>query len=171
MPLDNLTEVLEALIFAADEPLSEKRLQAFLSEDEVSVGEIRKGLETLRERCDGRAYELVEVAGGFRFMTRPDFARWVTRYKTKRAENRLSRPALETLAIVAYKQPIVRSEIDSIRGVGTGPALRTLMDRGLIKIVGRSEEIGRPVLYGTTDRFLEFFGIRTLEDLPKQDEM
>jgi segregation and condensation protein B len=171
MAIENLSAVVEALIFAADEPVSTQRLLAVLETPGLTAKDIEGAAQEIRARCGDLAFELVEVAGGYRFMTRPEHVEWIRRYKTRRAESRLSRPALETLSIVAYKQPLVRSEIDAIRGVQTGPTLRTLMDRGLVKIVGRAEEIGRPVQYGTTRRFLEFFGLQSLKDLPKLEEI
>jgi segregation and condensation protein B len=171
MAVENLPAVVEALIFAADEPLSVQRLLAVLEDPQVQAADIADAVEEIRRQSEDRAFELVEVAGGFRFMTRAAHAEWIRKYKTRRAESRLSKAALETLSIVAYKQPLVRSEIDAIRGVQTGPTLRTLMDRGLVKIVGRSEEIGRPVQYGTTRRFLEFFGLNSLKDLPQLEEI
>lgn len=171
MTPDELAAVVEALIFAADEPLSVRRIVAVVDDASVDGAAVTAAVEQVRRSLEGRPYDILEVAGGYRMYTRTPYAEWVRRYKANRAEGRLSRAGLETLAIVAYKQPVVRAEVDSIRGVQSGPALRTLMEKGLVRIVGRSEEIGRPVQYGTTPRFLEMFGLRSIRDLPRAEEI
>jgi segregation and condensation protein B len=118
----------------------------------------------------GRAFAVEEIAGGFQLLTRPEFGLWISRLHSRQQSDSLSKAALETLAIVAYRQPITRAEVDDIRGVQCGPVLRGLVDRRLIKVVGRSEELGRPLLYGTTRRFLEVFGLKSLSELPKRAE-
>jgi segregation and condensation protein B len=117
----------------------------------------------------GCAFRVEEVAGGYRLMTRPMFGPWLRRAFQTPVETRLSAPAMETLAVVAYRQPILRAEIESIRGVQCGDILRQLMDRDLIRIIGRSEDLGRPLVYGTTKRFLEVFGLRHLDELPRAE--
>ena len=117
--------------------------------------------------AEGCAFRLEEVAGGFQLMTRPKFAPWLRRLHSAPVEVRLSAPALETLAVVAYRQPVLRAEIESIRGVQCGEILRQLIERDLVRIVGRSQELGRPLLYGTTKQFLQVFGLRHLDELPK----
>jgi segregation and condensation protein B len=111
------------------------------------------------------------VAGGFRIFTRPEYSPWVARLRKQEKEFRLSPAALETLAIVAYRQPVLRADVEKIRGVDVGGALRTLVDRGLVKVVGRAEEPGHPLLYGTTKRFLETFGLKNLGELPRAKEL
>ncbi len=117
-----------------------------------------------------RAFELVEVAGGYQIMTRPEFEPYLRRFKKERDSTRLSPAGLETLAIVAYRQPILRADIENLRGVGCGPLLRGLMEKRLVKITGRSEQLGRPALYGTSPQFLEHFGLKSLADLPRSLE-
>lgn len=163
--------VLEALLFAADEPLSARRL-ADLVEDATParVDEMVEELNAdyLRE---GRAFRIAPIAGGYQVVTRPEYASWVRRLRAPTAASRLSQAALETLAIVAYKQPVTRAELESIRGVSVEAVLGTLLERDLARIVGRREGIGRPLLYGTTDHFLEYFGLPDLDALPRPDEL
>jgi segregation and condensation protein B len=116
--------------------------------------------------AEGSAFRIEEVAGGLQLMTRPKFAGWLRRLHAVPVEVRLSAPAIETLAIVAYRQPVLRAEIEAIRGVQCGEILRQLMDRDLVRILGRSEDLGRPFLYGTTKLFLQVFGLRQIEELP-----
>jgi segregation and condensation protein B len=125
-------------------------------------------LESLRKRYDERgcAYQVVQVAGGYQLLSRPEFAGWLRAQAGHAEPIRLSPPALETLAVVAYRQPVLRSEVEAIRGVACGEILRQLMDRDLLRIVGRSEDLGRPLWYGTTKRFLQAFGLCNLDQLP-----
>jgi len=122
-----------------------------------------------RYDAEGSAFRVEEVAGGFELLTRPRYAPWLRRLHSTPSEVRLSAPAMETLAVVAYRQPVLRAEIEAIRGVQCGEVLRQLIERGLVRIVGRSEELGRPLLYGTTKQFLQVFGLRHLEDLPRPE--
>jgi segregation and condensation protein B len=166
-----LTQIVEALLFASDAPLSASdiaRIDERLDEDTVEavIQELRAEYEQTE-----RSFQIYEVAGGYQLLTRPDFATFLERYETIPQPTRLSFPGLETLAIVAYRQPIGRVEIEEIRGVGSTGALKTLLERGLIEIAARGEGLGRPLLYGTTSRFLEHFGFRSLEDLPRPDEL
>src|SRR6185437_4188041 len=119
----------------------------------------------------GSAFRVEEVAGGFQLLTRPKFGGWLRRLHPASVETRLSGPALETLAVVAYRQPVVRAEIEAIRGVQCGEMLRQLMERDLVRISGRSEELGRPFYYSTTKRFLQVFGLRHLDELPRADDL
>ena len=121
--------------------------------------------------CEERAFDIYEIAGGYQLLTRPEFAPSLERFDTVPASPRLSAPALETLAIIAYRQPVGRAEIEEIRGVGAGGVLKTLQERSLVEVVGRGEGLGRPLLYGTTRTFLEHFGFRSLEDLPRPDQL
>lgn len=164
-------QIVEALLFASDAPLTAAdiaRVDESLDEDIVD-----QAIQALRVEYDrtGRAVQIYEIAGGYQLLTRPEYAPYLERFGTVPQSSRLSAAALEVLAIIAYRQPIGRAEIEEIRGVGSSGVLRTLQDRGLIDAVGRSEGLGRPLLYGTTDRFLEHFGFRSLEDLPRPDEL
>jgi len=160
---------LEAILFLAREPLGSRKL-ALLS-GLADGTEARTLVRTLNRLYDeeGCAFRVVEVAGGFQLMTRAKFAPWVRRLQAASNVVRLSVPALETLAVVAYRQPVLRADVEAIRGVQCGEILRQLMERGLIRIVGRSEELGRPLLYGTTRQFLQVFGLRDLDQLPRLD--
>lgn len=167
----NDASIVEAILFASDAPLSPgeiARADEVLDEDRVEAA-----LATLRAEYDnsGRAFELREVADGVQMMTRPEFAPYLERFDTVPKPSRLSGPALEALAIVAYRQPISRLEVEYVRGVNSTGVLRTLLDRELIEAVGRGEGVGRPVLYGTTTRFLEHFGFPSIEHLPRPEEL
>jgi segregation and condensation protein B len=156
---------LEALLFASDVPLPLERIAEVL---EVSPPEARAAVDALRAACDepGRGLAVVEVGGGVRLVTRPEHAAVLVSLQRLRLKSRLSRAAVETLAIVAYRQPISRPEIEQLRGVGSESVLTHLLERRLLRVVGRKAAPGRPVLYGTTREFLEHFGLRDLEDLP-----
>jgi segregation and condensation protein B len=160
-------DVLEALLFASDAPVEAERIQEIL--DLPSAGAARQMVGRLRERLDGegRALQVMEVGGGFRLVTRPEMAPWLVKLARSRTKSRLSRPALETLAIIAYRQPVSRPEVDAIRGVNSDAVLENLLDRRMIRITGRKESPGRPFLYETTREFLVAFGLRDLADLPK----
>jgi segregation and condensation protein B len=162
--------ILEALLFVAEEPLPLSKLQEALTdadaaETEASVRDLAVQLE-----ADGRGLMVQEVAGGFRLATRPEVHAWVQRLQQVRPA-RLSRAALETLAIIAYRQPMTRAEIEAIRGVAVDGVLRTLLERELVRMMGRKAEAGRPMLYGTSQQFLEHFGMRDLGDLPTLREI
>jgi len=163
---------LEAILFLAREPLGLRKLAQLAN---LSDGtEARTLLNGLRERYDERgcAFQVAQVAGGYQLLSRREFAPWLRpQGSVERREIRLSPPALETLAVVAYRQPILRAEVEAIRGVACGEILRQLMDRDLLRIVGRSEELGRPLWYGTTKRFLEVYGLSNLDQLPWADQL
>jgi segregation and condensation protein B len=166
-----LTQIIEALLFASDAPLTATDLSKVderLDEDTVEavIQELRAEYEV-----GERSFQIYEVAGGYQLLTRPDFVAVLERYDSVPQPSRLSAPALEVLAIIAYRQPLGRAEIEDIRGVGSSGVLRTLVDRSLVEPVGRGEGLGRPLLYGTTAKFLEHFGFRSLEDLPRPDEL
>jgi len=171
--------VLEALLFAATEPMEPARLATLLRDGpeggqgwpEVKEGEVREELTHLGERLAPRGLILREVAGGFRIGTAPDLSGWVAKLKGVVRPPRLSPPALETMAVIAYRQPISRAEIEAVRGVDCSGTLDTLVDRGVIRISGRSDAPGRPILYSTTPLFLEHFGLRDLEELPNSEEL
>lgn len=162
---------LEAVLFLSREPLSTRKLAnlARLADGTES----RTLLKSLAQRYDERtsAIQVVELAGGVQLLTRPVVADWLRRLHGESEELRLSPPALETLAVVAYRQPVIRAEVEAIRGVQCGEILKVLMERDLLRIVGRSEDLGRPFLYGTTKNFLRVFGLRRLEQLPPIDQM
>lgn len=164
-------QIVEALLFASDAPLSADeiaRADESLDEDVVegAIAALRREYQETE-----RAFDVVELAEGYQILTRPEFAGYLERFDTVPRPTRLSGPALETLAIIAYRQPIGRLEIEYVRGVGSSAVIRTLQDRGLVDVVGRAEGIGRPLLYGTTPRFLEHFGFASLEDLPRPEEL
>jgi segregation and condensation protein B len=156
---------LEALLFSSDAPLPIERVAEVL---EISPLDARAAVEALRAACDepGRGLSVVEVGGGVRLVTRPEHAPVLMSLQRLRLKSRLSRAAVETLTIIAYRQPISRPEIEQLRGVGTESVLAHLLERRLVRVVGRKPTPGRPVLYGTTREFLEHFGLRDLEDLP-----
>lgn len=166
----SLMTILEALLFATSEPLSVPRLSAILKEHDSA--EIRHALAALRKayEVESRAFSLDEVGGGFRLLTRPAFAEYVCRLRKVSNADRLSPAALETLAIVAYKQPVIKAEIDAIRGVKSEGTIQSLLRRHLVRVVGRAEVLGRPLLYGTTRLFLDQFGLKNLDDLPSLEE-
>lgn len=157
---------LEALLFAADEPLTTRQLVQLAAL--ANAGELRRHLRRLQSLFDreGAAFQIQELAGGFQLLTKPEFFPWLARWAPGDSPFKLSPAARETLAIIAHKQPITRADIEAIRGVHCGEILRQLMDKGLVRIVGRDASLGRPVLYGTTRRFLQLLGLRSLADLP-----
>lgn len=173
MQTSQLKTVLEALIFAAEEPLSLLALAGLVEDLGAGRAEVQEAVgELLNDYREGsgRGIFLREVAGGFQFATSPETAQWVARLNAARPKT-LSQAALETLSIIAYRQPIVRSEIEAIRGVDTGGVLKTLLERGLLRILGRREEAGQPLIYGTTPAFLELFHLKSLEELPSMREI
>jgi segregation and condensation protein B len=163
--------VIEAVLFTTDAPLTPAKIVSI-----IGVGtarDVRQYVDSLnREYTErGAAFHIEKIAGGYQMLTRPEFNTWLRRLKQNRQDSRLSQAALETLAVVAYKQPVVRADIEAIRGVAAGEMLNRLRELGLIKIVGRAEDVGRPILYGTTKRFLEVFGLSGLDDLPQVEEL
>jgi len=170
-PADPVSEqelkgIIEALLFVSCDPLPlEKFTTVLAGQPKVAVHNALKALQEEYDR-QGRGLHVAELAGGFLMMTQPEYAPWITRLNTVKASARVSRSALETLAIIAYKQPIIRSDVERIRGVDTTGVLRTLLEQKLIRIVGRQDIPGRPILYGTSKVFLRKFGLRDLQDLP-----
>ncbi len=167
----NAVQIVEAVLFASDAPLTAEELaRADESLDEDQVEDALRQL--MMEYAESeRSFDVVELAGGYQILTRPEFAPYLERFDNVPRQGRLSGPALETLAIIAYRQPIARLEVEYVRGVSSAGVLKTLQDRQLIDIVGRAEGLGRPLLYGTTRFFLEHFGFRSLEDLPRPEEL
>ena len=167
----NPAQVVEAVLFASDAPLeAEEIARADESLNEDLVEEAIQELNAVYSESE-RAFEIRELGEGYQLLTRADFAPYLERFDTVPRPSRLSGPALETLAIIAYRQPIGRIEMEYIRGVSSAGVIRTLQDRGLVDVVARGEGLGRPLLYGTTQRFLEHFGFRSLEDLPRPEEL
>jgi segregation and condensation protein B len=182
----DLYRIVEALLFATDRPLTPKAISHALREaaklspssetsgqEKAAADEIEAAIEELRRRLDesGSSLMVQGIAGGYQLKTRPEFAVWTNRLFDQPKAPRLSQPALETLAVIAYRQPLGRAEIESVRGVAVDGVLATLLERKVIRIAGRSEQPGRPLLYETTPLFLELFGLKGLEELPNADEL
>jgi len=163
----------EAMLFSSSDPITAKRLAAPIADTGIDTRGVRRLLKELGCEYDeaGRGFRIEEIAGGFQVLTRPEYAEYIAELRGGGGGGRLSQAALETLAVVAYKQPVTRADIEAIRGVQAGPLLRALLQKGLVKISGRAEVIGRPLLYATTKRFLEHFGLKSLNELPKVEEL
>ena len=170
-PADNLTAAVEAILLASNSPLTAAKICDVTQT--TSQATVRKTIEQLntRYRQQGAAFQIKAIAGGFQMQTLPQFDGVLSRLVQTRKDSRLSQAAIEALAIIAYRQPILRADIEAIRGVACGEVLRGLIEKQLIKIVGRAEILGRPMLYGTTRRFLEVFGLAGLDDLPNVEEL
>ena len=169
--MNPLAKLLEAALFASPRPIATDELAAL--DPEASPAALQSALDELREHydVDGHGVALVEVGGGWQVLTRPEYTEAIERAQMAVRPQKLSPAALETLAIIAYRQPIGRAEVAEIRGVDVGAVIKSLHERGLIDVVGRSEGLGRPLLYGTTTMFLEQFGLRHLAELPRVDEL
>ncbi|MFN0177270.1 MAG: SMC-Scp complex subunit ScpB [Gemmatimonadales bacterium] len=169
--MNPLVQLIEAALFAAPRPVTVEELQTL--DPDVSLSEVRQALDQLREHYDfdGHGVELIEMAGGYQILSRPAFAAAIERAQLSQKPPRLSGAMLETLATIAYRQPVGRAEIEEIRGVNAAGVLRTLQERGLIEVIGRSEALGRPLLYSTTPLFLELLGIPDLANLPRAEEL
>jgi segregation and condensation protein B len=170
LPPSNLQAAIEALLFSSDQPLTLSLMVEALDADPAVVAEAVRALGDAYQARDA-GVQLREIAGGWMFVTAPEQADWVGRMLRGKRRMRLSRAALETMAIVAYKQPVTKSEIEAIRGVDSSAVLATLLERNLVTIRGRSKVVGRPLLYGTTQEFLEYFGLRELSELPRPEEL
>ena len=164
-------QIVEAALFASQTPLTARELAR--ADDALDVRRVREALGALREHydTDGRAFQVYQLGDGFQILTRPEFVPYLERFESVPRPPTLSRAALETLAIIAYRQPIGRIEVEEIRGVASTSVLRTLQDWELIEVVGRGEGLGRPLLYGTTARFLDHFALQSLDDLPAPEEL
>ncbi len=162
--------VIEAILFATDEPLTESKLAGIV---ETTAKQVRESIGSLNQKYEANhsAFRIEQIAGGYQMLTLSIYNSWLAKMLRVRSDNKLSPAAMETLAIVAYKQPIIRADIEAIRGVAVGEVIRSLMYKGLVKIVGRAEILGRPMLYGTTKKFLEVFGLNSLKDLPKAEDL
>jgi segregation and condensation protein B len=167
-----LKTILEAILFASDEPVPVDRLADAAGED-VNVDQVREALRELVAEYDagGRAFTVQEVAGGYQLFTRPEFSKYMKKLFRARSDAKFTQAALETLAIIAYKQPVTRAEIEDIRGVAAGDLVRTLMEKGLVRVTGRSELLGRALLYGTTKKFLQVFGLPSIKELPSDKQL
>jgi segregation and condensation protein B len=168
--MEDIKNIIESLLFVAEEPITIDRFKQILAQAETK--QIRSALEEISKEYEERkgGFYLHEVAGGYQVRTSPEYTPWIKRLIQPRPF-RLSKAALETLAIVAYKQPIIRSDVEQVRGVDCGGVLKVLLERGFIRVLGRKEIPGRPLIYGTTKRFLEVFDLKTLKDLPTPKEI
>lgn len=177
--MDNIyTNIIEALIFSSDEPLKHseivKAIKGIDGEDiSITDSDIEDCVERLNEKylANNNSFSITRLADGFTFGTRPEFAKYLGYLSSEKSKRRLSQAALETLAIIAYKQPVTKPELEAIRGVNCDYILNTLLEKRLISIMGRAETIGRPLLYGTTEEFLIYFGLNRITDLPKPREI
>ena len=177
--MDNIYKsILEALIFASDEPISAKEIIKAIKEIDgtdtiITSSDVDKSVTDLNEKycTEDSSFRIIPIAEGFIFGTKPEYAKYVGYLSSEKSKRRLSQAALETLAIIAYKQPITKPEIESIRGVNSDYMINTLLEKTLVTIKGRAETIGRPLIYGTTLEFLKYFGINKITDLPKPREI
>ncbi len=173
--MDKLELYIEALVFAAPKPIPIKDIRMTVSayfDQKISQGDIESSLKALEEKYKSEDYsfELIEIANGFQFMTKGTYHPVVSQFLKLESRRRLSKAALETLAIIAYKQPATRSAVEQIRGVNCDYSIQKLLDKELIEILGRDEGPGRPLLYGTTDKFMNHFGLRSIKELPQLKE-
>lgn len=167
----NLDNIIIALLFASDEPLSVRKMSAVL--DDIPIEDIREAVGRVEAEYGGEdsVIQLERVAGGYQLSTNTVYADYIARLYRGRRKQRLSKAAMETLAIIAYKQPVTRADIESLRGVGCGGVITTLMERALIRIVGKAKVLGSPFLYGTTQEFLEYLGLNHIKDLPSMEDL
>jgi len=163
--------VVEALLFCAEEPLAPAKIARILGAGDAR--DVRKHVDALNQRYEqmGCAFRIEPIAGGYQMLTLGQYAGWVEKLRRVRAESKLSPAALETLAVIAYRQPVPRADVEAVRGVAVGEVLNRLREMGLVKVVGRAEDVGRPMLYGTTKMFLEVFGLNGLSELPKVEQL
>lgn len=171
MELQEIKGVVEALIFAADKPISLQEMKEVLGG--IDGQAVREVIGSLQEEYESqrRSFQIVEVGGGFRMSTRPQFGEWLKKFYKFRHRERLTPASLETLAVIAYKQPLIRAEIEAIRGVDVSGVLHSLLEKRFIRVMGRKEVAGRPLIYGTTNQFLEHFGLKSLSELPRMGEL
>lgn len=167
---DNRKSVIEALLLASEKPLLLEQIKGVL--DNLDTAEVRRLIEEMRAEYEqaNRGIRIAEIAGGFQMITAPNFAPFLRKLFRGRHVEKLSKPALETLAIIAYKQPLTRTEIELLRNVNVDGVMKSLLDKNLIRISGRKKTAGRPCVYGTTRQFMEHFGLKSLEDLPKMED-
>ncbi|MGR3219206.1 MAG: SMC-Scp complex subunit ScpB [Candidatus Anammoxibacter sp.] len=164
----NVKSAVEAILFATDEPISARKLSEILGDSNTGKEDISVIIEQLKIEYEvaEKGFRIEEIANGYQILSRPEYHEWISKLLKKKREVKISHASLETLSIIAYKQPVLRIDIESIRGVQSGQMVRTLIDMGLVKITGRADVIGRPLLYGTTKKFLEHFGLNSIKDLP-----
>ena len=169
--IEEIKPIVESLIFAAEEPIPVRKLVEII--EDIESAQIQEAVAQLKNdyNTQGRSFQIEEIAGGYQLFTRPEYYEWIAKLRKKTGETKLSQAALETLAIIAYKQPILRADLEAIRGVQSGQIIRLLMEKDLVKVVGRDESLGHPLLYGTTKKFLEYFGLKNIKDLPKVEEL
>jgi segregation and condensation protein B len=168
---DKLKKILESLLFVSETPLSPKRVASFVKD--ATVEEVQKALAALREEINqmDRSFQVLEIAEGFQLVTRPEYHKWAKELYKIISKTRLSKASMEALAIIAYKQPVTRAEVEAIRGVDISNMIQSLLEKKMVRILGRAETPGRPLLYGTTHEFLIHFGLKDLTDLPKISEI
>lgn len=170
--MDNteLKKIIEAMLFVSEKPLFLNEIKGVL--DDTNVNQIKELIAELSKEYTelNRAFRIVEIAGGYQILTDPQYDVWLKKLYKTAGSDRLSGPSLETLAIIAYKQPVSKPEIESIRGVNVDGVLKTLMEKALIKVMGRKDTVGRPIIYGITQEFLQYFGLNSLEELPRLEE-
>jgi segregation and condensation protein B len=168
---DGRLALVEAALLAADEPLTPRRLAAVAGlKDAAEARRLAARLRALYDR-DGTAFQVEELAGGYQLLTRAEYHPWLVRLRRSGADLRLTAAARETLAIVAYRQPITRADVEAVRGVQSSEVLGLLMEKGLVRIAGRDDSLGRPMLYGTTKKFLQVYGLKSLRDLPQVEDL
>lgn len=163
------TRIVEAVLFASETPLTAAEVAR--ASGELTAADVEQAIGELRQEYEAeeRAFQIYPLGDGYQILTRPEYASYLERFDSIGRANRLSRAALETLAIIAYRQPVSRLEVEELRGVNVAGVLRNLQERGLIEVVDRAEGLGRPLLYGTTRRFLDHFGLRSIDDLPRPE--
>lgn len=170
MDINTAKAVIENILFIADSPITLEKIGEVFNGD-VNKAEIKGILDELKADYNGRGVQLVEIAEGYQLCTRPEYAEWIKKFYKIDKGSKLSHASLETLSIIAYKQPITRIEMEEIRGVDSGGVVKTLSEKNLIKNMGRKKVPGRPMMYGTTRKFLEYFGLKSLTDLPTLEEL
>lgn len=170
MEIHELKQIIESLLFVATEPLPVERIKEVTGISDKKTILLALNEMTDQFKSENHALQIVEIAGGYQMVTLPENSPWIKKFLTVKTVGRLSKPGLETLAIIAYKQPIIRTEVEMIRGVDCGGVIKTLLERRLVRIVGRKEMPGKPMLYGTTREFLEYFGLNNLSELPTLKE-
>ena len=168
---DNITAVVEALLFAAEQPVSLEQLRSLVPGSDTAM--LREAVSRLKQEYEtgGRGVRVDEAAGGYRMTTAPELSGFVRRLYRQRRSDKLSRPAMETLAIIAYKQPVTRQEVQSLRSVNIDGVMKNLLEKNLIRISGKKDAPGRPFVFGTTRQFLEYFGLNSIEEMPKLDSI
>ncbi|HVZ81742.1 MAG TPA: SMC-Scp complex subunit ScpB [bacterium] len=171
MEQDKLKKVLESLLFVSETPLTAKKIASFVKD--VTVEEAQSAMTGLQEEINAldRSFQVIQIAEGFQLVTRPEYHKWAKELYKVITKTRLSKPSMEALAIIAYKQPVTRAEIEAIRGVEVSNLIQSLLEKRMVRILGRAETPGRPLLYGTTQEFLVHFGLKDLVDLPKVSEI